>query len=138
VRVRRDIKIGIVVALVTVAFVLGLRRISPNRDERKLREVQAVAWSLPVFSGLREVESTTNSGYTSVMVTRRFKCVSNCDGAHEYYSKALVASGWTRDSSSQQSSREMLFRKGDLSISVFQGGSSQVYDYAIDTTWRYR
>lgn len=136
-RVKRNILLAIVAACVIVAFLYGLRRISPNRDGRKLQEAQAVAWNLPVFSGFREVESSTNSGYTSAMVTRRFKCVSNCDAAQEYYSQILVATGWIRDSS-HQSLREVLFRKGDLSVSIFRSESSQVYDYALDVTWRSR
>lgn len=132
--VKRDVKIAAVVACVTVAFYLGLARISPNRDGRKLQEVQSVAWHLPVFSGFRETESSTNSGYTSAMVTRRFRCVASCDDAVDYYSQLLAASGWTRDSSGG-SPNETLFRKGDLAVSIFHTQSSQVYDYAIDVTW---
>ena len=136
-RMNRGIKILIVVACVTVAFFLGLSRFSANRDGRKLQEVQAVAWKLPVFSGFREVESSTTSGSVSAMVTRRFKCISDCDGAVEYYSQTLGASGWSRDSS-MRSRNETLFRKGDLTISVFRSEASNVYDYALDVTWRSR
>lgn len=136
-RVNRNIKIAIAGACVTVAFVLGLARISPNRDGQKLQEIQAVIWGLPVYSGFREVESSTNSGYTSASVTRRFKCVSNCDAAVEYYSQTLAATEWSRDSHTG-SRNETLFRKSDLTVSIFRSESSQVYDYALEVTWRYR
>lgn len=137
-RVSRNMKLAIVAVCVIVVFVFGLRRASPNRDDQKLREVQTVAFSLPVFSGFREVESSTNSGYTSASVTRRFKCISNCDAVNQYYSEVLGTAGWSRDSSDTQSRNEILFRKGDLSVSVFRSESSQVYDFALGTTWRFR
>ena len=93
-----------------------------------------VAWSLPVFPGFQERESSARSSYTSASVTRRFKCVSDCDSVNEFYSQALSATGWNRDSS-DTNAREIVFRKGDLSVSIFRSDSSQVYDFALDTTW---
>ncbi len=97
-----------------------------------------MAFTLPVFSGFREVEPSTNSGYTSASVTRRFKCISSCEAVNQYYSEVLSATGWSRDSSDTQSRNEILFRKGDLSISIFRTESSQAYDFALGTTWRSR
>lgn len=135
-RLHRDLKILIVGVCVIVAFIFGLSRFSPNRDGRKLQEVQAISSSLPVFSGLRELQSSTNSGYTSAMVTRRFKCVSDCAGVTEYYSQMLTANGWSRNPSENLPRGETLFRKGELSISLFRSESSQYYDYAIDISWQ--
>ena len=45
--------------------------------------------------------------------------------------------GWVV-SPSTGSRHETLFRKGDLAVSIFRSESSQVYDYALDVTWRYR
>jgi len=137
VHVNRNVKIAFVGACATGAFFIGLARISPNRHGGKLQEVQAVAWSLPAFSGFRELESSTNSGYTSAMVTRRFNCFSNCDAVVEYYSPMLLESGWNRESSTA-SAGETLFRRGDLSISISRSQSPRGYDYSIDVTWRYR
>lgn len=85
-RLSRSIQLTFIVACVIVAFVFGLRRISPNRDGRKLQEVQTVSSTLPVFPEFEEVESGTHSGYTSASVIRRFKFVSNCAAVDEYYS----------------------------------------------------
>lgn len=137
-RVNRNVQLAIVTVFVIAAFLFRLRRASPNRDGQKLREVQMVSFSLPVFSGFRERESSTHSGYTSAGVTRRFKCLSNCDAVNEYYSQVLGATGWSRDFSDGQSPNEILFRKGDLTVSVFRSKSSEVYDFAIDVWWRFR
>jgi hypothetical protein len=134
----RNIQLAIVAACIIVAFVYGLTRISPNRDGRKLHEVQTVSSSLRVFPGFREVESSTHSGYTSASVTRRFRCVSNCATVNEFYSQMLEANGWSRSSLAIQPHGETLFRKKDLAISIFQSESSHVYDYAIDITWQFR
>ena len=131
----KNMKLAIVAACVVAAFTYGLRLISPNRDGRKLLEVQTVAFGLPVFSGLKEVEHTVSSGYTSVLVSRRFKCLSGCEGVVEYYSKYLTANGWSQTTPNDHARDETLFRKGDLTISVFWTLYGTTYDYAIDTSW---
>lgn len=95
-----------------------------------------ISSGLPVYSGLRELQSSTNSGYTSAMVTRRFNCVSDCVGVTEYYSQILTANGWTQSPSADLPRGETLFRKGDLSISLSRSQSARGYDYAIDISWQ--
>lgn len=135
-RLNRDLKILVGVACVIVAFYFGLSRLSANRDGRKLQDVQAISSNLPVFSGLRELQSSAKSGYTSAMVTRRFKCVSDCAGVNEYYAQILSANGWKRMPSADLPTGETLFRKGDLSISLSRSESSRGYDFAIDISWQ--
>ena len=135
-RLHRDLRIVIVVACVIVAFYFTLSRLSANRDGKKLQEIQAISSGLPVYSGLRELQSSTNSGYTSAMVTRRFNCVSDCVGVTEYYSQILTANGWTQSPSADLPRGETLFRKGDLSISLSRSQSARGYDYAIDISWQ--
>ena len=134
---KKELIIFAVCGLLLLLYVCNLRRTSPNLDEVKLREVQELSRKLPVFPGFTEVGSNTKSGSTVVDLTKHYYSKAGFADVKAFYGQALERDGWTvvREDSGDDESREISFKKGQFSISIFHTKNSSVYNYAIDFVW---
>jgi hypothetical protein len=135
---KKEALIFAVCGLAVLLYVLHLRQSSPNLDDDKLREVQELSASLPVFPGFNQVATNSKSGYTSVDLTKYFYSNADYNDVKEFYFKILEKDGWVlsaEDTSEAKGRRELTFKKGQFSILIFHSNASSVYNYAIDFVW---
>jgi hypothetical protein len=94
-----------------------------------------------VFYGFNQVGSHSKSSYTSVDLTRHFRSTADYRNVKEFYSGSLEKDGWILAAENvfgANGNRELIFKKGQFSISIFHSKGAPEYDYAIDLVWSSR
>lgn len=135
---KREAAIFAVCGLLIALYFFNLRQRSPNRDGAKLNEVQQLSYEAPVYPDFTEVGSNLKSSYTVVDLTKHYRSSANFDDVKKFYQSSLQRDGWTLIAAGVgggTESRELRFKKGQFTISIFHTRSSSVYDYAIDFVW---
>lgn len=137
-RWKREAIIFGVCSLLIGLYIFSLRQRSPNRDGAKLNEVQELCYKTPVYPDFIEVDANLKSGYTVVDLTKYYRSSANFDDVKKFYQSSLERDGWTpiiEGVSAGTESRELEFKKGQFTISIFHTKSSSIYDYGIDFVW---
>lgn len=135
---KREVVIFGACGLLIGIYFFGLRQRSPNRDGAKLKEVQELSYTTPVYPDFAQVDSNLKSGYSVVDLTKYYRSSANFDDVKKFYQSSLQPDGWTRiieGLSAGAEGRELKFKKGQFTISIFHAKSSSSYDYAIDFVW---
>jgi hypothetical protein len=138
--------VKLVIGVVLVASVSILARDckdhSPNKDDAKLKEVEAIFAQLPIYPDFQEVAHSTDSKDAMVRSGKSFRSAAKYDDVRSFYSNKLFASGWQlarernmTDWFRDFGGRQLTFRKGQYSIVIEYRGDKEPnpdWNYGID------
>jgi hypothetical protein len=130
-----------VIAFTGAALFLGC---GPNSDGSKLRELEQLQSTLPIFPSMIETSVHTDSKGTLAGISKLYKCEARYDDVKVFYMAGLRKGGWEysdersiRDWERDLGGRQLTFRKNEYKFSVTYAGENANYgwDYAIDIQW---
>jgi hypothetical protein len=141
--------VKLVIGVVLIATVSILAKYckdhSPNKDDAKLKDVEAIYAQLPIYPGFQEVSHSADSKGVLASSGKSFKSAAKYDDVRSFYSNKLSASGWQlanernmRDWFQDFGGRQLTFRKGQYSIVIEYRGDKEPnpdWNYAIDIDW---
>jgi len=118
---------------------------SAKEDRARLEEVNAIWTRLPVYPGLQEIASTTQSGFGKVFVSKKFRSNASYSDVKSFYVERLRQDGWEvisdrplKDWAGGGPERHYIeFHRGDVFLSIEHAGQEAGYDwqYAIAVNW---
>ena len=118
---------------------------SQNKDDAKLREVDAIFAQLPIYPDFQEVAHNADSKDASVRSGKSFRSAGKYDDVRSFYSGKLSTSGWQLAKERNMTDwfrdfggRQLTFRKGQYSIVIEYRGDKEPnpdWNYAIDIEW---
>jgi len=147
---KKENRIGGVIIVILVFLLLVLmpdwsKRLSPNRDDAKLKELQELAFSTPTYPEFYKVAETSGSRNINAGISKKYQSSASYDDVKKFYSDILITKGWIiseeRDLKSflvRHEWKELIFKKKDLSISIEYKGrdlSNQQYNYSVSYSW---
>ena len=113
-------------------------------DPSKLREVEGVWATLPIYSGMVEVDRSVSSYDARVWVEKNYKSDASFDDVKRFYTEALARAGWqltgereVKDRGRFRGERLLEFRKDGFELDVQYAGGRKAdfgWDYSIDVT----
>ncbi len=128
-----------VLGLVIVSSLLACKQFSPNKNDVKLKEVEGLWASFPVYPGFQESGGSTYSKSMLAAVNKYYKSDAGYDEVKTFYATQLGSAGWQqtkernmKDWSRDLGGRELTFGKGEYSVVIEYWG-----DKAIDPDWNY-
>jgi len=133
--------ITMILAAVLLVPAISCKRLSPNRDDVKLKEVQQLASALPIYPGFEETGGgSTYSKSMSASVHKSYRSSARFDDVKTFYTTQLTQSGWqlTKDRtlkdgwSRDLGGRELRFEKGQYYVAI-----EYIGEKAIDPDWNY-
>jgi hypothetical protein len=132
---------SVILAAVVLAPAISCKRLSPNRDDVKLKEVQQLASALPLYPGFEDTGGgSTYSKSMSASVHKTYRSSARFDDVKTFYATQLTQTGWQltkartlKDGWSRDlGGRELRFEKGQYYVAIEYSG-----DKAIDPDWNY-
>src|SRR6185436_4981182 len=123
---------------------VGAGCFSTKEDSAKLEETKTIWAGIPVYPGMREISSSTTSGFGKVLISRNFQSEASYDYVRRFYLDRLTGDGWNLTSEKQLKSwgndfggKELYFRKSDFHIAIEYAGERANYgwDYGISAGW---
>ena len=116
----------------------------PNSDGSKIAEIENLWSTLPLYSGMTEVNNSRSSSGRKAHLSRSFKSDSPYEEMRRLYVGKLIEQGWQfvkerqlSDWGRDKGGRELEFRRGEYQLSIeYAGGSpDQDWNYAIGIYW---
>jgi hypothetical protein len=123
--------------LLVVAFI-GLQSCRTAEQRARIAELQALEQELPKFPDFKQVRYEDISRSGLAVVTYYYKSPSGFETVKEFYTKELLARGWTEEKREGwwvNSDSPATFRKGKYEI-VLTADDILVWQYTIDFSWR--
>lgn len=126
--------------------VLGLccSACGPNSDGSKLRELENLQQSIPVFQSFVETSVHKTSKANLAGITTTYKSDAAYDDVKQFYLTALPQQDWEymgeraiRNWGKDFGGRTLGFRRGEYTISIFYSGDDPEFSshYAIEMGW---
>lgn len=110
-----------------------LKERSPNRNDRKLQEIQIGIRQIPKYPGSNMIYEDTSSRFMDAGVYQDFRTKGSFDDIKEFYTRTLIPTGWRL----KRNDHEFIeFSKGDFTISIQRGTWDSNWDYAISYIWQ--
>jgi hypothetical protein len=116
----------------------------PNSDNSKLREVQRIQGTLPVFPSSVQTSESNDSKAELAGATRCYKSDASYEELKRFYNQQLRDLGWAyeserglKDWGRDLGGRELTFRNNDYRVHIQFAGKDANYgwDYAISVSW---
>lgn len=130
------------VALLVISL-SGCKQLSPNKDDVKLKEVEALVATLPVLPSLQQTWSGSISTSTLASVGRHYKSAASYDDVKNFYLSQLQSAGWKlkeeRELRGSVGSRQLTFSKEQYYFVIEYSGDKAVdpdWNYGIDVSWK--
>ena len=125
--------------MVSVLFVAGfiisvfyVKDLSPNSDDRKLRELQGLVLSLPTPSSFIKIDETASSRHMDAGVYLYYLSNESKESVWEFYRNALSAKGWRE----RAGSGDLSFTRLDTTISVQYRAPPAGWNVAVSAVWQ--
>ncbi|MDQ3652369.1 MAG: hypothetical protein M3458_19270 [Acidobacteriota bacterium] len=113
-------------------------------DATKLKAVEGVWATLPIYPGMIEVNNSSSSYDDRVWVEKNYKSDAPFDDLKRFYTEKLTQSGWQfvgerelKDRGRFRGEQLLEFRKGSFEIDLQYAGTRKAdlgWDYSIDIT----
>jgi hypothetical protein len=141
----RKLVIGII--LIVAVSILGkyCKDHSPNKDDAKLKEVEAIYAQLQIYPDFQEVAHNAYSKDALALTGKSYKSAAKYADVRSFYSDRLSASGWQltnernlKDWWRDFGGRQLKFQKGPYSIVIEYRGDKEPnpdWNYVIDVEW---
>lgn len=117
----------------------------PNRDNSKLREIERLWQTVPVYPGMVEVDRSSSSSGGEALVSRHYQSDAPFDEVRSFYVEQLGGRGWqlvddreVKDRGRIRGERQIEFRRGEFYIDIRYSGARRDelgWTYAIDVEW---
>lgn len=123
--------------LLLVAFI-GLQSCRTAEQRARIAELQGLEQELPKFPDFKQVRYEDISRSGLAVVTYYYKSPSGFETVKEFYTKELLARGWTEEKREGwwvTSDSPATFRKGKYKI-VITDDDILGWQYTIDFSWR--
>ena len=118
---------------------------SPNKDDAKLREVEAIYAQLPFYPDFQEVNHNFSSKDVSAFTEKYYASSANYSYVRSFYLERLSASGWQltnernmKDWWRDFGGRELRFGKAPYSVIIEYRGDKEPdpdWNYAVIVKW---
>ena len=136
---------GVIVIAAISIFAKYSKDHSPNKNEAKLKEIEAIYSQLPIYPDFQEVAHNFASKDSSAFTGKSYASRAKYAEVRSFYSDTLLASGWqlTNESNLKDwwrdfGGRQLTFRKGQYSIVIEYRGDREPnpsWSYGIDVEW---
>jgi hypothetical protein len=136
--------IGLVVVALIPAWIYVEKRLSPNANDAKLREVEELFDSIPTWPRSIELDVHRDSKAGLAGFSESYKFDGGFDEVGQYYKETLMQRGWAyrgehhvKDWWRDLGGRELLFQKGEYEFTVFYYGehSDSKSIYSLSCGW---
>src|SRR6185503_185485 len=141
--IRRRMRLFVIAILVVLAVIGAALSVGcgPNSDGSKLRDLEQLQQTLPVFPLLVEISVHRDSKATLAGINRLYRSDARYVDVRQFYVNELTKTGWEysgersiKDWGTDFGGRELVFRRNEYKFSVTYAGEKANYgwDYAID------
>lgn len=133
-------------ALIFLIIVFFAKEASPNRNDRKLKELQQLATEIPTFPTFRETATHHTSRFLDAGVYKYYNSNANYKEVKIHYSIVLIQKGWILTTEENLKSifdgiggKKLTFQKGDLRVTIEYTGKQEnniSWNYSVSFLWR--
>ncbi len=137
--------IRLLITLLTCVIAGACDSDGPNRDNSKLREIEQVWQTVPIYPGLVEVDQSSLSSGSEALVSKQYRSDASFGEVRRFYVEQLGGQGWrlvddreVKDRGRNRGERQVEFRRGEFYLDVRYAGARRVelgWTYAIDVKW---
>jgi len=130
--------------LLIIFWIYIEKRLGPNANDAKLKELEALLPTLPLYPGMVETDSHITSKASVASISKDYKCEAAYQAIKEFYLGKVRAMGWQylgerhyKDWGKDLGGREFAFQKDQYRISVFYFGedSPTPARYSVGIEW---
>ena len=136
----------VVLFFIALSTAPSCKRVLPNLDGSKFKEVEAVSEGIPAYPGATKLaERGGTSKPTSAHVSYYYRSDASYDSLKRFYTGNLTRAGWLLTGErelynwgEQYGGRALDFRKGEYSLVVEYAGSKaeeKGWGYAVSVAW---
>jgi hypothetical protein len=137
----------LILAIAVLVPTINCKRLSPNRDDVKLKVVQQLSAALPVYAGFEDTGGgNTYSKSMVASIHKHYRSPAHFDDVKTFYATHLTQSGWqlTEDRTlkdgwgQDRGGRELRFERGQYSVVIEYIGEKAVgpdWNYGISVVW---
>lgn len=133
----------LVVGAVYMALTTYEARVGQNADGHKYKEIEQLWRDLPIYPGMVEIGSSSNSVAQKASIDKTFKSDTPYDEVKQYYLNKLRDQGWLFDQERQltnwgrdQGGRHLKFRNGERDLTIEYAGTADFgWNYGIGIYW---
>ncbi len=117
---------------------------SPAQDRERLKEVQRIWSTLPLYPGMVEVDSSTISGFGKAFISKSFRSRASYEDVKRFYVERMTQDGWRlarerrmKNWGNDLGGREIEFRRDNYQITIEYASESADYgwEYGIGVGW---
>jgi hypothetical protein len=139
------IMVGIILIVTVSVWAKYSKDHSPNKDDAKLKEIDALYSQIPVYPDFQEVTHSGDSKDVSARLGKSYSSAGKYFDVRSFYSDRLTRSGWQLSRERNMTDwfrdfggRQLTFQKGEYSIVIEYRGDKEPnpdWNYAIDVEW---
>ena len=132
-------------ALLTCAVMGACDTDGPNRDNSKLREIEQIWQTLPIYPSMVEVDRSSSSASSEALVSRQYQSDASFEDVRRFYVEQLARDGWqlvadreVKDRGRIRGERQIDFRRGEFYLDILYAGARRAelgWTYAIEVEW---
>ena len=145
----KSIMVKFIVGALIIVGVLAAEHItkqnSPNKDDTKLKEVEQLFTTIPIYPGSQEINASWSSKDRIAGLIKTYKTDAGFNELKQYYMETLSQRGWRFDQEREikdwwrdLGGRELRFRAGEYYVHIQYAGDKADYEwnYAVSVGWR--
>lgn len=125
----RKLLIGCIIIIIPVTWIYVEKKLSPNANDAKLREVTDTWAIIPVYPGWVERSNHTTSKASVASLSKGYTSDAPYDDVKKFYISELRQRAWEyegeshfKDWGKDYGGRSIAFRRGEYRISIFYAG----------------
>jgi len=135
--------IGLLFVAITFSTMYLCQSGGLNKGSEKFHEIQRLSATLPVYPGMTQIDSSSNSTGRAASVAAKFRSDATYEEVRQFYINQLreqswifqrekILSNWGRN----QGGMELTWNKGEYQMSIeYSGKPGYEWNYAIGIYW---